>query len=104
MLLKYTDTEIREAVQASLVHLSTNNYYTYLYDSDDDAIYPSVTDREENLVAILSSIILNPDNQSIRLPNLSVIAPNDDPLDKKLARVITRFKKDGPGVFFITEF
>jgi hypothetical protein len=95
----YSDSEITSYIQAALVHLSINNYYDFEYDSTDDKIYPDLEPREENLVAIVTSLLINPDNRSLRLPDLTVNIPNDLPTDKKISKTIARYKHDSHGVF-----
>lgn len=99
--LNYSQTELTEYIQSALVHLSINNYYDFEYDVDDDAIYPDPEPREENLIAIVSSILISPDNKSIRLPDITINVPNDLPLNDKIGKTIAHFKKDTAGIFFV---
>jgi len=97
----YSDSEITAYIQAALIHLSINNYYNFEYDSTTDDIYPSLQSKEENLVAIVTSLLINPDNRTIRLPDLTINLPNDLPTDQKIAKTIARYKKDSHGIFSI---
>jgi hypothetical protein len=97
----YSDTELTAYIQAALIHLSINNYYNFEYDSATDAIYPTPESKEENLIALVTSILINPDNRSIRLPDLSIGVPNDLPTDQKISKTISKFKHDTHGVFDI---
>jgi len=97
----YSDTEITAYIQAALIHLSINNYYNFNYDSTTDSIYPTPDDKEENLIALVTSILIDPDNRSIRLKDLNISNAKDYPTDQKIAKIIGRFKKDGHGVFDI---
>jgi len=95
----YSDTELLNYIESSLVHLSINNYGDYEYDSDDDAIYPDLEKREENLVSMISATLINPDNKSLRLPNISISVPNDFPVNMKISKLISTFKRDKTGIF-----
>ena len=95
----FSNTELTEYIQSALVHLSINNYYDFEYDSTDDAIYPEPEKREENLIARVASILIKPDNVSIRLPDLSINVPNDLPTNDKISKVICVFKKDTSGIW-----
>jgi hypothetical protein len=95
----YSDTELLNYIQSALTHLSINNYYDFEYDSTDDAVYPTPEVREENLIASIVSILINPDNQSIRLPNISIGVPRDYPTNEKIAKLIATFKRDRIGDF-----
>ena len=97
----YSDTEITAYIQAAIIHLSINNYYNFEYDSTTDEIYPAPEPKEENLIAIVTSLLINPDNRTIRLPDLTINIPNDLPTDQKISRTIARYKKDSHGVFSI---
>lgn len=98
----YSNTELDGRIQGALVYLSINNYYDFKYDSTDDAIYPEMETREENLVAIVTATMIEPDNKSYALPDIRVYVPDDLPLHRKIAKLIAVFKKDCHGIFTIT--
>jgi len=97
----YSTTEITNYVQCALVHLSINNYYDFSYDSADDAIYPEVEPREENMIAIIAALLMTPENKSISLPDISIRVPNDLPINEKIRKMLVMFKHDTHGVFSI---
>ena len=97
----YSTSELNNYLQAALVHLSINNYYDFSYDTTDDAVYPEMEVREENLLARVTALLINPDNKSIRLPDVAITVPNDYPVDKKINMLIATFKKDSSGIFSI---
>ncbi len=97
--LNYSQNELLEYIQAALVHLSLNNYSDFEYDTSDDSIYPEPILREENLIAVLASIIIRPDNKSIRLPDVTINVPQDLPLNDKISKTIALFKKNSGGLF-----
>lgn len=99
----YSDTEITSYIQAALIHLSINNYYNFEYDSTTDEIYPTPESKEENLIAIVTSLLINPDNRTIRLPDLTINIPNDLPTDQKISKTIARYKKDSHGIFSLLD-
>lgn len=95
----YSDTELLNYIQSSLVHLSINNYGDYEYDVSDDTVYPDLEPAEENLVAIIAATLINPDNKTLRLPNISISVPNDYPVNIKVSKLIATFKRDKTGIF-----
>ena len=101
--LNYSDNELREYIQSALIYLSINNYYDFIYDSDDDTIYPSPETREKNLIASIAALLIKPNNTSIRLPNISITLPKDYPTNEKIAKLIATFKRSKEGVFDIIE-
>lgn len=98
---QYSSTEILAYIKSALVHLSLNNIKTYKIDSTN--IYPVPTDGEANLIAMIASIIINPQNISYRMPDINVSVPKELPTLDKIRKVISIYKKSGPGMFFIAE-
>ena len=97
----YSTTELTSHVRAALVYLSINNYGEFLYDTDDDDIYPTLTDTEENLVAMIAALIIDPDNRTIRLPDVTITNPTDVPTNVKISKTIASFKRNSHRVFDI---
>lgn len=97
----YSDTEIQAYIKSALVHLSVNNVKTFKVNST--SIYPEVLDEEANLIALIASILINPQNISYRMPDIAVSVPKDLPTLDKVKKVIAMYKKDGAGVFFLAE-
>lgn len=101
--LNYSDTELTNYIQSALVHLSINGYEDFEYDSTDDAIYPTPTNKEENLIALVTSIIIDPNNNTIRLPDITITVPIQLPTNKLISKTIGLFKRSESvsGVFEI---
>jgi len=95
----YSSTEIQNYIQAALVHISANNYKTFIV--ENDTIYPEPDDREKNLICLITALLINPDNKTIRLPDVSIVAPRDLPLDQKISRAIAIFKNNTHGIMDI---
>lgn len=100
----WSNTEIQNYVQAALVHMSVNNIKTYnISDSDQVTLYPEPTDGEVNLIALIASILMKPENISYRMPDIAVQVPKDLNTIDKIRKVISMYKKDGSGQFFLAE-
>jgi len=97
----YSDTELKKYYNAAIVHLSVNGYASFEYDSTDDVFYPDVSLKDENLIALIISTLIDPDNRTIRLPDLTIQVPNDLPTNQKISKYIASFKRDTHGVFDI---
>lgn len=93
----YSSSEIQKYIQAALVYISANNYKTFIV--ENNTIFPEPNDREKNLIALITSILIEPNNKTIRLPDVSIVAPRDLPTDQKISRAIALFKKDTHGIF-----
>ena len=96
----YSNTEIEAYVRSAIVYLSVNNYYTFEVD-DTDTFFPEVSEREKNLIALIASILIRPDNQNIRLPDISIVNAASIPTRDIVAKVIRMFKHDNAGMFDI---
>ena len=97
----WSDTEIQGYVQAAIVHVSVNNIVTFKI--VNNTMYPEPLDEQVNLIAMIASILINPQNISYRMPDVAVTVPKDLPTIDKVRKVIHTYKKDGPGVFYLTE-
>jgi len=95
----YSDSIIEKYVQASLIHISANNYKDFIVESSE--VHPEPTEREKNLISLIASILVNPDNRSYNLPEVRIGIPKDIPTKDKISKTIAIFKKDSTGVFSI---
>lgn len=99
---KYSVNEIQAAIKSAMTHISINNYEDWdVY--EDDNVYPEPSQREQNLIAVIAGLVLDPDNKSYKLPDLAVSVPQDDPLPTKISKIIGRFKKNSTGELDILE-
>jgi len=96
----YSANEIEAAVRSSLVHLSVNNFYDFIVE-EDDAIYPEPDTRETNLIAMITSILLEPNNISYSLPDIKITSPDNLSTSDKIRRTIAICKKNSHGIFFL---
>ena len=97
----WSDTEVQGYVQAAIVHVSVNNVCTFKI--VNNTMYPEPLDEQVNLIAMIASILINPQNISYRMPDIAVTVPKDLPTIDKIRKIIHMYKKDGPGVFYLTE-
>ena len=97
----YSDNELDGYIQAAITYIAVNNYQTFEIDSDD--INPEPTIAEENLIAMVASIIINPDNKSYTIQEIRVIVSpaNSFSTQDKIAKVINSFKRNSHGVFSV---
>lgn len=96
----YSDAEIESFIRSAAVHISVNNYQTWEIDTSDN-FYPDITDAERNLLALISSIIMKPDNISYRLPDISINVPQSMPTRDIISQAIRKFKNNTHGHFEI---
>lgn len=98
----YSDSEIEAYIKAAVVYLSVNNYYTFLVDSSDN-LQPIAEESEKNLLAFVASILIKPENQSIRLPDITINVPNNLPTRDIISKAIGVFKHNTHGTFDLIE-
>lgn len=95
----YSDTEIQDYINAAIIHLSVNNFYDFTI--SDSSIFPDPTPAEQRLIAIVTGLLIEPDNKTYRLPDMTVNVPKDLPLHDKIRKVIMVAKQNSHGTFDI---
>jgi len=90
---KYSDTELNEYIRASLPWISIKNNYDKCFEleTESNGIYPTPSNRESDLIAIITSIIIKPNYSIYRLPNLTVRYPKNMSKEEKIQRIISKF-------------
>ena len=79
-------------------YISINKYADWQI-KDDDNIYPTPSFAEQNLIAMIASIIIDPENKSIKHPDFSVVIKNASSTSDIISKVIGIFKKSPIGIF-----
>ena len=98
----YSDNEIANYIQSTIVHLSINNYYTFEIGSDN-TIYPEPDDNEANLLAFLTATLIEPNNISYSLPDMRITVPKSLPKEDLIRKAIAIFKHQSHGIFEIVD-
>jgi len=89
---KYSDSEIDEYIRAALVWLSIYDYTEGDFEIENNNIYPTLSNKEEDLVAIIASILIKPDFTNYKLPNVSVSYPEHSTKEERIKDLINYFK------------
>jgi hypothetical protein len=89
---KYSDTELQGFIKAAISYLSVEKYGTFTVKSDN-VIFPTPTEGEENLIAVIASILIKGDVISYRTPELSISFEKSDSKEKKIKKYIRQYKK-----------
>lgn len=91
---KYSDTELNGYIEAGLVYISMfaddpdNDF-----ELEDDEIYPTPDNKEEDLISLVASILIKPDYTTYSLPNLTVKYPGNMTKEERIVEMVTRFYK-----------
>jgi len=99
---KYSDSELNGYIKSALIHLSANNFYTFTEASE--VIYPTPSKRELDLIAMITSVLIQGTTSQIRLPDLVLNFNEKLSVSDKIKKIIATFKKDNAGVFFHAEY
>jgi hypothetical protein len=91
----YSDTELSKYIEYALIQLSINNYLKdgEPYRIDSLEIYPVPDEKDMNLIAFIAGILIKPSLSRYSLPTVTVHYPEDDNIDRKISKVIEKFKK-----------
>ena len=96
----YSDTELKDYIQAALVHLSINNYFTFLV--RNSTILPEPTDNEENLIVAITAVLIDVPVRMKRLPDITITYPENLGKYDRIRQMIASFKRDVHGIFFVS--
>jgi len=88
----YSSEEIEGYIRSAAVHLSVNNYYTFEVDEQDN-FYPTVSDKEKNLISFITATLVKPDNVSYSLPDMRINVPKSLPTRDLVSKAVALFKK-----------
>jgi len=94
----YSDTELVGYIKHALGYVAINQYATWEI-KDDDNIYPTPSFAEQNLIAMIAAVIIDPENKSIRTPDFSVTIKNPMSTSDTISKLIAVFKKSPAGIF-----
>jgi hypothetical protein len=95
----YSDTELDSFIRYALVLLSVYKYGTFTEDTTED-LYPEPTEEEKNLIALIASILIHPDNKSYALPDVRITVPNSEiPTMDRIRKILAMAKHDVHGLF-----
>lgn len=89
---KYSDTELTGWIRSALSYLSVEQYKTFSIKSDS-TLFPSPTEAEENLIAVIASILIKGDIVSYKTPEITVTFERGDSKEKKIKKLIKQFNK-----------
>jgi len=95
----YSSTEIQSYIKASIAILSQKRVFTFTI--EDSTIYPDPTDEEKNLIAVITSILINKPVNSYRLPDVTIQFSKTLSKDQLISKAICEWKKDSSGIFGI---
>jgi hypothetical protein len=97
---KYSDTELQGRIKSAITYLSVEKYGTFAIKSDN-VIFPTPNEGEENLIALIASILIKGDITSYRTPELSITFARGETIENKIKKFIRQCKKSYGYLTFI---
>jgi len=89
---KYSDIELEGFIRSAVSHLVVEKYRCFAI-KPPNIIFPTPSEEEENLIAIVASILIKGDIISYRTPELTINFERGDSKEKKIKKLVRNFKK-----------
>jgi len=93
---KYSDTELNGFITASLVYINIYSENNFKY--DEASISPTPTDKDSDLISLVSCILIRPNYLEYKLPNVMVKYPEKYSKTEKIKQIVNTYKYSGEGV------
>lgn len=101
---KYSDTELTSYVEASLVYISIyDDCSDEDFEIDSEEIFPTPTNKQEDLIALIASILIKPDYTQYKMGDFQVRFPGEMTKEQRIVEFIHRFRR-GIGEIDVLEF
>jgi len=102
-LSKYSNNELDEYIRAGITWMSIYSYDSIDYEIDNNSIYPTPDNKTVDFIAIITSVLINPNWSQYKLPNMTVSYPRNMSKEEKIQKLVKEFNS-GLGVTNILEF
>jgi len=89
---RYSDTELQGYVRSALYHLTAGQYKTFTI-RPPTFIFPTPTESEESLIAIVATILMKGSIKQYRTPEITITFEENLSVDEKINRAINLYKK-----------
>jgi len=89
---KYSDNEILGYIRSALYHLSIEKFKDFIFISGEE-IFPTPSVPEENLIALIASILIKKSIKSYRTNEVTITFAENLSVEEKIKRVIKQYKK-----------
>jgi len=88
---KYSDTEIEGYIRGALYWLTTEKYKVFA--CRNNVIFPTPSEEEECLIALIASILITDSIKSYRTPEISIQFEDSMSKEEKISRAVSQFDK-----------
>lgn len=88
----FTDNEIIQYIRSAIIRMSAEKYTTFIL-REDQTIYPTPVESDENLIALIASILMEGNLASYRTNEINISFAKDEDNESRIKRAIRQFKK-----------
>jgi len=89
---KYSDTELQGQIRSAISYLVVEKYGCFAV-KPPDIIFPTPTQSEVYLIAVVASILIKGDVVGYRTPELTISFERGDSKEKKIKKFVRQYKK-----------
>ena len=97
---KYSDTELQGYLRSALYYLTAEKYKTFVI-RPPTIIFPTPSEDEECLIAIVASILIKGSIRQYRTPEFTITFGENLSVEDKIKEAISKFKKSYGYIDFI---
>lgn len=87
---KYSDSELKSYIKSAVSKISVEKYKTFKV-GDSDTFFPTPTEEEKNLIAVVASILIGDSISYYRTPEFTVRFNETQSKDEKIKMIIRNF-------------
>ena len=89
--LKYSNTLLKKYIKAALSYISKEHYKDFKVSSD--SIFPTPTEAEENMIALICAVLINKSIRIYRTPELTIEFIEKETIEEKIEKIVLGFKR-----------
>jgi len=86
----FTDNEVTQYILSAIVRLSVEKYTTFVL-KDDNIIFPTPVETDENLIALIASILMEGNLSSYRTNEVNITYLKDEDNESRIKRSIRQW-------------
>lgn len=106
--LKYSDAEIKGYIEGSLLYFTEFRHSKiFEYDTDRDRVVTingvNPTTAEAHLIALITAVNINPDNVTLRLPEITRTAVQNKSKKEQISEILSRWQRFVGSIEFIED-
>jgi len=96
---QYSDTELKSYIDGAFTYISNYGIENFRFDDDKSEIYPYPSEKQENLIALVTAILMKPNYTRYRTATVNIEYPRSKSIEEKIEETITRYKTGSHNFF-----